>query len=222
MTKDLEEIIPDSFSGKLHQFLHSRPNIAFASTIFLSAFLLFQIQPVIARYVLPWYGGSPAVWSTCLLFFQVGLLAGYGYAHILAQKLKPRHQVLLHLILLGLSLGFLPVTPAESLKPTESENPIGGIILLLLSTVGIPFMLIAATNPLIQNWCRIKNQGKSPYRLYALSNLGSLLGLLTYPFLIEPSFTIRHQTLGWSVRPVGSLSGPSGNQPRRNLVGGSA
>ena len=104
------------------------------------------------------------MWSTCLLFFQVGLLGGYGYAHFLAQKVKPRNQVLVHLILLGISLIFLPITPSESLKPTGSGHPIGGIILLLLSTVGIPFILISATNPLVQNWFRIKNPHPSPYQ----------------------------------------------------------
>ncbi|MCP4624582.1 MAG: spermidine synthase [bacterium] len=170
----------------------------FAITIFVSAFLLFQVQPVIARFILPWYGGSPAVWSTCMMFFQVGLLIGYVYAHLLARYIKARNQVLLHGVLLILSLIFLPITPDDALKPGGGGDPIWGIIRLLTLTVGAPYVLISSTGPLLQHWYNRRYAGKSPYRLYALSNFGSLLGLLTYPFLVEPRMALGSQTFFWS------------------------
>ncbi|MCI5142770.1 MAG: hypothetical protein D3909_13805, partial [Candidatus Electrothrix sp. ATG1] len=172
--------------------------MSFAFTLFVSAFFLFQVQPIIARYILPWYGGSPAVWSTCMLFFQVGLLAGYIYAHLLARYLRLRRQVILHLLLLAVSLFLLPVTPDVVLKPTGDDEPIWGIIRLLLFTVGGPYVLISSTGPLLQHWYRLKYVNSSPYRLYALSNLGSLLGLMSYPFLIEPNMVLGTQAVFWS------------------------
>ena len=161
----------------------------FAAVIFLSAFLLFQVQPVIARYILPWYGGSPAVWTTCLLFFQCGLLGGYAYAHGLVTLLREKRalQVGIHLGLLALSLYFIPITPDDALRPDSvSENPVGGILKLLSLTVGFPYLLLSASGPLLQHWFAEIYPGKSPYRLYAISNVGSILGLLTYPFVFEP------------------------------------
>lgn len=173
----------------------------FAFAIFLSAFLLFQVQPVIARYILPWYGGSPAVWTTCLLFFQVGLLGGYAYAHGLVswfRKLPPA-QYGIHMGLFVLALFLLPITPDDSLKPTgEESSPVPGILLLLTSTVGFPYLLLSASGPLLQHWFGDAFPGRSPYRLYSISNLGSILGLLTYPFLFEPLLGVRNQTLLWS------------------------
>ncbi len=170
----------------------------FAITIFISAFLLFQVQPIIARYILPWFGGSPAVWSTCMLFFQVGLLIGYSYAHLISRYLETKKQVIVHFILLCLSLLFLPVTPGDALKPDDVFSPAFDIIFLLLSTVGIPYILVSATGPLLQQWFGQKYQDKSPYRLYSLSNIGSLLGLLTYPFIVEPNLGLNTQTIFWS------------------------
>lgn len=174
----------------------------FIAVVFLSAFLLFQVQPVIARYILPWYGGSPGVWTTCLLFFQVGLLAGYAYAHALVTFLreKRRWQVGIHLALLGLAFALLPITPSDALKPDASGiNPVGGIVHLLAVTVGFPYLLLSASGPLLQHWFSEVYPGRSPYRLYAISNLGSLLGLLTYPFLFEPLLNVPQQTTLWSV-----------------------
>ncbi|MCI5165489.1 MAG: hypothetical protein D3903_05205 [Candidatus Electrothrix sp. GM3_4] len=170
----------------------------FAVTIFVSAFFLFQVQPIIARYILPWYGGSPAVWSTCMLFFQVGLLIGYIYAHLLARYLSQRRQVFLHAALLAASLFLLPITPDVALKPAGEDDPVWGIIRLLLLTVGGPYVLISSTGPLLQHWYRLKYADRSPYRLYALSNLGSLLGLISYPFLVEPNMIVGRQTVFWS------------------------
>ena len=176
--------------------------MSFAITIFISAFLLFQIQPVIVRYVLPWYGGSPSVWSTSMLFFQVLLLAGYAYAHLVVRVLHQKHQVMVHSILLFLSLLILPITPNSVLKPLGTEDPILSLIQLLLITVGAPYMMVSATGPLLQHWYSKTKVGKSPYRLYALSNLGSLLGLLTYPFIIEPLLNLNEQTVIWSIAYV--------------------
>ncbi|MCI5126607.1 MAG: hypothetical protein D3925_19545, partial [Candidatus Electrothrix sp. AR5] len=170
----------------------------FVVTIFVSSFFLFQVQPIIARYILPWYGGSPTVWSACMLFFQVGLLTGYIYAHLLARYLTPRRQVFLHAVLLGASLLLLPITPDVSLKPAGDDDPVWGIIRLLLLTVGGPYVLISSTGPLLQHWYRLKYADRSPYRLYALSNLGSLLGLISYPFLVEPNMILGRQTVFWS------------------------
>lgn len=174
----------------------------FATVIFLSAFLLFQVQPVIARTILPWYGGSPAVWTTCLLFFQVGLLGGYAYAHSLVTFLREKRgwQIAIHLTLLGIAFCLLPITPSEDLKPDASgANPVGGIVHLLAVTVGFPYLLLSASGPLLQHWFSESFPGRSPYRLYAISNLGSMLGLLTYPFLFEPLLKVSSQALLWSV-----------------------
>lgn len=173
----------------------------FLAAIFLSAFLLFQVQPVIARYILPWYGGSPGVWTTCLLFFQVGLLAGYAYAHGLVTFFREnrRLQVAIHLTLLVFAFFLLPITPDPAWKPEGNEaNPVGGIIRLLALTVGFPYLLLSASGPLLQHWFAEAHPGSSPYRLYAVSNLGSLLGLLTYPFVIEPLLDVGEQTRLWS------------------------
>ncbi|NRB76787.1 MAG: hypothetical protein HRU46_20695, partial [Verrucomicrobiales bacterium] len=173
----------------------------FALAIFLSAFLLFQVQPLIARYILPCYGGSPTVWTTCLLFFQCGLLGGYAYAHALVTFLRDRRklQIGIHLGLLALALITLPVTPDETLKSAEAvANPIPGILKLLTFAVGLPYFLLSASGPLLQHWFGDSYPDKSPYRLYAVSNAGSILGLLTYPFLIEPALTVTSQTIAWS------------------------
>ncbi|MEO0447520.1 MAG: hypothetical protein AAF191_15715, partial [Verrucomicrobiota bacterium] len=129
--------------------------IAFLASIFLSAFLLFQVQPIIARYILPWYGGSPGVWTTCMLFFQVGLLAGYSYAHLLVARFRgrPRWQIGIHLGVMLLACLFLPITPSDSLKPSgEEAHPALGIVRLLFSTVGLPYVVLSASGPLLQHW----------------------------------------------------------------------
>jgi predicted O-methyltransferase YrrM len=173
----------------------------FIGAVFLSAFLLFQVQPILARYILPWYGGSPAVWTTCMLFFQVGLLLGYSYAHFLVSRFRdrPRWQAGIHLALLAISIALLPITPAESLKPAGSDlSPVLGILHLLVCSVGLPYFAISASGPLLQHWFAESAKGTSPYRLYAVSNAGSLLGLLTYPVFVEPSLRLGQQTSLWS------------------------
>ena len=179
----------------------SREMIFLVSLTLLSAFLLFQVQPVIARYILPWYGGSPAVWTTCLLFFQLGLLFGYGYAYGMVRFLRERRnlQVGIHLSLLAIAVFFLPITPSVELKSDSSiTDPVWGIVRLLFFTVGLPYILLSATGPLVQHWFSEIYPDRSPFRLYACSNLGSLLGLLTYPFIVEPILGVSKQTSLWS------------------------
>jgi len=170
----------------------------YALSVFFGAFLLFQVQPLVGKYILPWFGGSPGVWTTCLLFFQTVLLGGYAYAHFTSTRLKPRQQVWLHLILLGLALSTLPIVPASSWKPTGPGEPIGRILLLLTATLGLPYFVLSATGPLLQRWFSLTHPGRSPYRLYALSNVGSLLALLSYPFYFENAFTRSAQAYAWS------------------------
>src|SRR5512144_2275407 len=170
----------------------------YATTIFLSAFLLFQMQPMIAKMILPWFGGSAAVWITCMLFFQAGLLGGYIYAHFLVRYLKPKTQTFLHGILLLSSLAFLPVAPAPGWKPAGNEDPVFHILALLTISVGLPYFLLSSTSPLVQACYTRRHNSALPYRLFALSNLASLLGLLAYPFLIEPNVTLHGQSLYWS------------------------
>jgi hypothetical protein len=171
----------------------------FAATIFLSAFLLFQVQPMISKYILPWFGSTPGVWATALVFFQVMLLAGYAYAHLIVSRLPWRRQGIVHISLLVLALLALPIAPAESLKPVDAEAPVGHILFILTLSVGAPFFLLSATAPLLQRWFALLYPGRSPYRLYALSNAGSLIALLSYPFVIERLVSLQTQTWLWSL-----------------------
>ena len=168
------------------------------ATIFLSAVLLFLVQPVLGKIILPWFGGSAGVWATCLVFFQASLLAGYFYAHCLRTYLRPRAQVLLHAALLIGSLFLLPIVPSVSWRRPTETDPAWLILGLLSSTVGVPYLLIASTSPLLQAWYVELKPKASAYRFYALSNLGSLLGLLSFPFLVEPRLTSRLQAVDWS------------------------
>ena len=171
----------------------------FLLATFLSAALLFQVQPIIARYILPWYGGSPSLWTACMMFFQAALLLGYLYAHLLGQRVPEKHQPIVHFALLALSMLLLPIGPPESWIPAVVGWPGIEIMMLLAISVGVPFVLIAASGPLLQRWYAGVYPSRSPFRLYALSNLGSLVGLLTYPFLIEPQFSLSSQTTAWSI-----------------------
>ena len=173
----------------------------------IGAFLLFQLELIVAKSILPWFGGSPAVWTTCMLFFQLTLLCGYAFAHWSATGLSPRGQSLVQLGVIGLAIaGFLltvvawgsPLTPGVTLRDAFREHPIAHIFLVLSSCVGLPFFLLSTTGPLLQHWFRAEGQGDSVYRLYALSNLGSLFGLISYPFLLEWSLTLHHQAWLWN------------------------
>lgn len=177
------------------------PALLFAVTILLSAFLLFQVQPLIAKLILPWFGGSAAVWTSCMLFFQMALLGGYAYAHWLNGQ-GGRRQTMIHLTLLALSFLSLPILPSAWWKPQGGEDPLLRIIGLLTATVGLPYFLLSSTSPLLQSWYSRANGGAMPYRFFALSNAGSMLGLLTYPVLIEPYLTSGVQAWMWSISYV--------------------
>lgn len=168
----------------------------YALTIFVSAFLLFQVQPMIAKMILPWFGGTSAVWSTCMLFFQMALLLGYVYAHWL-HALPPRRQAIVHCGLLLLSLAVLPVLPNAKWKPTDGSDPSWLILGLLSVTIGLPYLALSTTSPLLQSWYA-RRAGSVPYRLFALSNFASMLALLSYPLLIEPALTVKTQSWAWS------------------------
>jgi hypothetical protein len=182
--------------------------LLFAVTIGVGAFLLFQVQFILGKQILPWFGGVPAVWTTCMLFFQVLLLAGYGYAHLLGSSRNPARQRAIHLAALVLATVLLlahvsgwpsPITASDDWKPGSGDDPIAAILGLLLFSIGLPYLVLSATGPLLQNWFGRCFPGRSPYRLYALSNLGSLLGLLSYPFLLEPSLPLAQQGWVWAI-----------------------
>jgi hypothetical protein len=175
----------------------------FALALFTSAALLFWVQPLVAKMLLPLLGGAPAVWNTCMVFFQALLLAGYAYALLLSQRLSLRNQAVLHAVLLLLAGLVLPFTLSNrvlALLPTQS-SPIGWLLLALLVTVGPPFLLLSATAPLLQRWFSHSTHkaARDPYFLYAVSNAGSMLALLGFPFLLEPAFAVRTQSWIWAV-----------------------
>jgi hypothetical protein len=176
--------------------------LLYAATIFFSAFLLFLLQPITAKQILPWFGGSAAVWTTCLVFFQAMLLLGYAYADAVARRLSSKAQVRLHIGLLALSCALLPIGPDAHWKPLGDENPALRILGLLTVTVGLPYFLLSTTSPLVQAWFARSFPGRSPYRLFALSNLASMLALVGYPFGLEPWVTTRVQSYGWSAAYV--------------------
>jgi len=158
----------------------------YALTIFTSAFLLFLVQPIIAKQILPWFGGSAAVWTTCLVFFQFLLLAGYAYSDWTTRKLPARSQVVLHVVLLAASLVSLPIIADTGWKPAGDEDPTWRILGLLTVTIGLPYFLLSTTGPLVQAWFARTFPAGTVYRLFALSNFGSLLALASYPFAFEP------------------------------------
>ena len=178
-------------------------SLLFSAALFLSALLLFSVQPLIARMLLPYLGGSPAVWNTCMVFFQVMLLIGYLYAHILPSKVGIRRHALIHLVLLLVAALGLPIavsTRAIASIPSSASGAPVWLMATLLTTVGLPFFILSTNAPLLQSW--FANTGHSrardPYFLYAASNFGSLLALLSYPVLLEPNLKLREQSLLWT------------------------
>ena len=167
-------------------------------TIFLSAFLLFQVQPLIGKMILPWFGGSAAIWTTCMLFFQTVLLLGYFYSHWVTRSLTPSGQSLVHGVLLMVSLLLLPVSPSLDWMPLGAENPTLRILGLLTVSIGLPYFVLSTTGPLLQAWFARERSGQVPYRLFALSNFGSMLALLAYPLAVEPVFSTQWQSWIWS------------------------
>jgi hypothetical protein len=173
--------------------------ILLSVTVFLSAFLLFIVEPLFAKLILPWFGGSAAVWSTCLVFFQCALLLGYLYADITSRRLPPIQQSILHIALLLTSLLFLPIAPDSSWRPREGSEPAWRILGLLTASIGLPFVLLSATSPLMQMWYARRNSSAEPYHLFALSNFASMLALLSFPLLVEPHIASHKQAILWSV-----------------------
>jgi len=186
-----------------------RPGVwVFGGTLFLSAFLLFQVQLIISKHILPWFGGSAAVWTTSMLVFQILLLAGYVYSHVMTERLCQRNQARLHigvlavaaLLVVGLSLLWpSAVTPNPSWKPTSPDHPVRDVIAIALVATGLPFVVLSTTGPLLQRWFARQGGGSETYRLYSVSNLGSLVGLLSFPLLFEPLLRLRTQGVLWSV-----------------------
>jgi len=166
-------------------------------TVFLGAFLLFLVQPIIAKLILPRFGGSVAVWATCLVFFQAALLLGYAFAHQLVRQAQHRSWQILHRVLLLGSLALLPIVPVTAWPGTEALGPQLQILGLLILSIGLPFTLLAMTGPLLQAWQT--GTSRNPYRLYAVSNLASLVALLAYPWAIEPWLATSVQGVAWSV-----------------------
>jgi hypothetical protein len=186
-------------------FLVSIPGkrLLYAATVFWSALLLLLVQPVLTKAILPWFGGSAGVWTTSMLFYQCLLLLGYAYAHFLARRLSLRMQVTLHTLLIAVSLLLLPLRPSAAWKPSTGDDPVLQILGLLVSSVGLPYFLLSATSPLVQSWFARNTPTDTPYRLFALSNLGSLVALLSYPAAIEPTLSTRMQMLCWTAGYAG-------------------
>ena len=175
----------------------------FAVVITLSAFLIFLVQPLIAKQILPWFGGSAAVWTTCMVFFQSALLAGYAYADWAPRRFGIAKHARIHAALAAISLVALPITVSTFWKPDDGGAPIFRILGLLTATIGLPYVVLSATSPLVQTWFSREHPQRDPYRLFALSNTASLVALLCYPFLVEPSLVLRDQALGWSILYAG-------------------
>ncbi|MCH8146185.1 MAG: hypothetical protein IIA55_15855 [Gemmatimonadetes bacterium] len=172
---------------------------AFVTATFASAFLIFLVQPMVGKRILPWFGGAPGVWTLCLAFYQTTLFAGYAYAHFLIRFVKPSHQPIVHAIVFAGAVLVLPVLPGESWQPEGAIAPLGAIASMLAANVALPFLMLAATGPLIQAWFARRHPDEAPYRLYAVSNFGSLLALLAYPFVLEPRLSLSVTDTVWSV-----------------------
>src|ERR1041385_8569441 len=187
--------------------------ILYATAIFLGSFLLFLVEPIAGKRLLPLLGGSAAVWTTCLVFFQTVLLLGYACAHWLATRLRPKTQALVYSVLLLAALGqtFFNLRPHPH---ASTLNPIASVFVVLTTLIGLPFFVLSATNPLLQSWysrvfakAAASGTGNEtvvevlspPYRLFALSNFGSLLALVVYPWLLEPRLSLGAQASGWLV-----------------------
>lgn len=173
--------------------------VLIGSAMGLSGFLSFQVQPILAKFILPWFGGSATTWTVCMLFFQLSLLLGYAASYGSTRWLTPRGQAMLQIALLALACLFLPITPAEAYKPLDASDPVGRILAVLLVSVGVPYAVLSTTSPLLQRWLASLDSSSNVSRYFAISNLGSFLGLLSYPFLFERLLSSPDQTRWWSV-----------------------
>ncbi|MDG2333715.1 MAG: ferrichrome ABC transporter permease [Myxococcota bacterium] len=172
--------------------------VFFAAVVFASAFLIFLVQPMVGKRILPWFGGAPTVWILCLAFYQSALFLGYAYAHCLIRFVPIRAQVAIHALMSAAAMAVLPVLPGEGWQPAAAADPGLRIVVMLAVNVGLPFIVLAATGPLTQAWFVSVAPGRSPYGLYAVSNLGSLMALLGYPFVLEPVFSLSRTGVFWS------------------------
>ena len=172
--------------------------LAFAATMLLAGFLLFQVQLVLGKFILPWFGGSAATWLVCMLFFQVALLVGYAYAYALTLPFPIRRQAQLQVAILVVSLALLPIAPSDGWKPTDASDPTWRILGMLTVCVGVPYIALATTTPLLSRWLAHIEPTLDPVRFFAASNIGSFLGLLSYPFLFERLLASADQTRWWS------------------------
>src|SRR5580704_4818041 len=175
--------------------------VLFTFTIFLGALLLFWVQPMAGRMLLPLLGGVPAVWNTAMVFYQATLLAGYAYAHFATKQIGVRRQAALHLPLLLVPLLVLPIAIPHGWDPPTNHNPIPWLLTVLTVMVGLPFFIVSSTSPLLQRWFSTSGHrdAHDPYFLYAASNCGSLLALISYPVLIEPHLGLARQSRWWAI-----------------------
>lgn len=173
----------------------------YAVTLGLGALLLFVVQPMFSKMVLPLLGGSPAVWNIAMVFFQAALLAGYLYAHLGRRWLRPKWQAILHMLLLAVAFSALPIAIASDLAPPADGQPADWLLGILSLSVGLPFFVLSATAPMLQSWFAHTGHrdAANPYILYAVSNCGSILALVAYPALLEPSLTLGRQSLAWAL-----------------------
>jgi hypothetical protein len=177
----------------------------FVIAILASSFLIFLVQPMVGKRILPWFGGTAGVWALCLAFYQTTLFLGYAYAHLLIRFARPRMQLGIHGLLAILALIALPVLPGEAWKPNDVAHPSLDILMMLGSSVSLPFIALASTGPLVQAWFARSDPDRSPYPLYAVSNLGSFAALLSYPFLIEPRLALSTTGMLWTYAFVATL-----------------
>ena len=178
--------------------------LLFGITLFLSSALLFWVQLMVGKMVLPALGGTPAAWNTCMVFFQAGLLLGYAYAHVLPARIGVRRHAPIHLVLLLLPLAILPIA-LQNESPPVGADAVFWLLGTLTLMLGLPFVLVASSAPLLQRWfaASADTRGRDPYFLYAASNLGSLLALISYPLLIEPHLTLSEQSVAWTAGYAG-------------------
>src|SRR3990170_2089367 len=201
-----DEIEKRGASGKKRASGGGLLMLLFPATIFISAALLFLVEPMFAKFVLPSFGGTPAVWTGSMMFFQATLLVGYLYVHATTTWLGARRQAVLHLVVVLLPILLFIFTgplskPGSEWAPTTEGTPIFLLLGLLLVSVGLPFFAISTTNPLIQRWLADTDHpaAKDPYFLYRASNLGSVIGLLGYPLVVERELTLANQGIWWSI-----------------------
>ncbi|PZO78105.1 MAG: spermidine synthase, partial [Micavibrio aeruginosavorus] len=172
----------------------------FAATLFLSAFLIFTVQPMAGKMMLPLLGGSPSVWNTAMVFFQAMLLAGYAYAHFIARHFSLKAQAVTHLVLLAAFMAFLPLALPEGISAPDESGQSAWQLVTMLTCLGGPFFVLAASAPLFQHWFASSGHedAENPYFLYAVSNAGSMAALLSYPVLIEPFLSLSGQQTAWA------------------------